>query len=383
MTQEQLFSKIDELYESFVDVLEDVCNIESPTNFKKGVDECGQYFIDYANKKGWKVETVKESVSGDPVFITMNPDAKGQPITLSGHIDTVHDVGSFGTPPVRRDGSIMHGPGVVDCKGGVVAALYAMEALEQCGFNERPIMLLLQTDEEKGSKPSEYHTINEICKKALGSVAFLNLEGMSEGKVVVVRKGILRYMMTVNGVDAHSSLCYQGANAITEAAHKIIELEKYKDKDGITINCGTINGGTVANTVARQCSFTVDIRYATPEQLDEAKKFVKSVAEKCTVDGTSSELSEVSYRPAMPKVDANLLLVEKMNAIFEACGMEKLAPSSANGGSDSAYSTQYGIPSVDSIGTIGGYIHTDREYVKLESLRESAKILAVCSAYLK
>ncbi len=384
MNSEQLFKTIDELYETYLDVLEDVCNIESPTDDKAGVDECGKYFIDFATKKGWKVEVVPEAVSGDLVFITMNPEAKGAPVTLSGHIDTVHPKGVFGYPPVRRDGECMYGPGVVDCKGGVVGALYAMDALERCGFSERPIMLLIQSDEEKGSKPSNYHTIHTLCKKALGSVAFLNLEGADKDDTVVVgRKGIMRYLLTVTGVDVHSSKCYNGANSITEASYKIIELEKFKDKNGITINCGTINGGTVANTVAKECSFTVDIRYATQEQLAEAKKAVYEIAEKVFVEGTSCVVSEVSYRPAMVAEKMNYELVDKMNEIFKECKMPTLMPRLAMGGSDSAYSTEYGIPSIDSVGTSGGYIHTVREYAYMQSLRTSAKILAVCSAYLK
>ena len=48
----------------------------------------------------------------------------------------------------------MYGPGVMDCKGGIVAAIMAMEALEKCGFTERPVQLLLQSDEENGSATS-------------------------------------------------------------------------------------------------------------------------------------------------------------------------------------------------------------------------------------
>ena len=53
-----------------------------------------------------------------------------------------------------------------------------------------------------------------------------------------------------------------GANAIAEAAYKILEIEKIKDSLGVTCNVGVINGGSVANTVAGKCSFEVDVRFA-------------------------------------------------------------------------------------------------------------------------
>ena len=52
----------------------------------------------------------------------MNPEAAGIPITLSGHMDTVHPRGLFGFPPVRIANGRIYGPGVIDCKGGITAA---------------------------------------------------------------------------------------------------------------------------------------------------------------------------------------------------------------------------------------------------------------------
>ena len=250
MKCKELFTKIDELDAKYIGVIEDVCNIESPTTFKEGVDAVGKYFIDAAKKFGWEIEVLPQDVSGDVVSITMNPDAAGEMICLSAHIDTVHPVGSFGTPAVSRDEEKIYGPGVCDCKGGAVAGLMAMEALDAVGYKERPVRLLLQTDEEKGSNPSKKATINYICDMAKDAVAFLNLEGHTAGDACIQRKGIANFTFKIHGIEAHSSLCFKaGANAILEAAHKIIELEKFKNEDGLTCNCGIIKGGTVTNTV--------------------------------------------------------------------------------------------------------------------------------------
>jgi hypothetical protein len=52
MKCEALFAKIDELYPKYVKVWEDVCNIESPTADKAGVDEVCQYIVNMAEEKG-------------------------------------------------------------------------------------------------------------------------------------------------------------------------------------------------------------------------------------------------------------------------------------------------------------------------------------------
>lgn len=380
---EKLFSAIDSMYDSYVKVWEDVCNIESPTKYKVGVDAVGNYFAEMAQVRGWRVERFEHPISGDVVAITMNPDSKEKPITLSGHMDTVHPIGLFGTPAVRIEDGKIFGPGVLDCKGGIVAAALAMDALRLVGFDKRPVLLLLQSDEEGGSMGSNKATIGYMCEKAKDSVAFLNLEGYAPGKVCIARKGIITFTFKIKGIEAHSSRCAtDGANAIAEAAHKIIELEKLKDAEGLTCNCGVISGGSVPNTVAGYCEFKANIRFATADQLEWVRGYVKEIADTAHVKGCVCELEQTGFRVAMQYEERNQRLLDRMNEIFESVGMSTLEAMSGKGGSDAADATVYGIPCLDSLGTAGGRIHSPDEFSYLESLRESAKRLAAVAYYI-
>lgn len=372
----KLFEVIDGLSGEYLDILEDVCNIESPTSCKEGVDAVGSYFVKMAEKRAWKIEVLKQELAGDVICITLNPDSEGKPISVSGHIDTVHPIGSFGNPAVRRDEKNMYGPGVMDCKGGVVAAFLALDALEKCGFERRPVKLLLQTDEETSSRTSNKATIEYICKEAENSVAFLNLEGYKNGTAVLIRKGILKYCFTVRGKAGHASRCFDASSAIAEAAHKILQLEEMKDPYGITCNCGIISGGTVINTVPELCTFGVDVRFSNDEELKLARERIIAIAEDTKISGCSCEVQELSCRPAMPYAEMNNELLEKMNDIYEKNGLPVLKARSCLSGSDAAYTTMYGIPTVDCIGTEGGNIHSTDEYMYLTSLAESAKRIA-------
>jgi len=385
MNCKELFQKIDELSPKYIKVWEDVCNIESPTSYKEGVDKVCEYFVNMAKEKGWEIEVERMEVAGDVACITLNPDAKGAPVCLSGHMDTVHPLGLFGTPPVHIDEKNIYGPGVIDCKGGCVASFLAMDALEQIGFCDRPVKLILQSDEETGSKTSGKKTIEFMCEKAKGAIAFLNTEGVSDKdpyKLTIRRKGILRFRFNITGKAVHSSYCHAGANALTEAAHKIIELEKMKKADGLTCNCGVIEGGTAVNTVAEKCSFLADIRFATKEEEEQVRKLAKDLAEKSFVEGCVCELEEVSSRPAMEYSEKNEALFNNINEIFAQNGLPKRIPVFCNGGSDTAYTTQAGIPCVDSIGVFGAGIHSIRERALLSSLGESAKCMAAITLYL-
>ncbi len=380
MNCQDILLKIDEINDEYLNILEDVCNLESPTVDKERVDAVGAYFVRMAKARGWEIEVVPQERAGDVICITLNPHAEAAPIVLSGHLDTVHPVGSFGTPAVCRDEKRMYGPGVMDCKGGVVAAFMAMDALAKCGFSSRPVRLILQTDEETGSRTSGKATIAYMCEKSKDAIAFLNLEGHLSGTAALIRKGILQYRFKVRGKALHSSRCYDAANAIAEAASKILRLEKMKDRNGLTCNCGLIQGGTVANTVAETCEFVVDIRFGNRDQLRVAREKVRRIANTFRIDGCTCEYTEINFRPAMPLCEQNEALLAKMNEIYQRVGLPILTARECPSGSDAAYITEEGIPCVDCIGTEGRNIHSVEEYIELCSLAESAKRIAAVVA---
>lgn len=373
-----LSEKIDSLSEKYIKLLEDICNIESPTLYKEGVDKVCDFMLEKGNELGFSCERYPVSVSGDVGTIIMNPEGKGKKVSLSAHMDTVHPLGLFGNPPVKRADGKLYGPGVVDCKGGLISSLLAMDALTLCGYDARPVQLILQSDEENSSSSSKGETVKYMCEKAKGSEYFINLEGFSNGVAVIKRKGIAKYIIKIKGKAYHSASCFNenAANAITEAAHKIIELEKLKNPDGVTCNCGVIKGGTVSNSVAAECEFTADFRFSNEKEYEFVEKTVKALTENITIPGCSCEVIQESLRPAMEYVERNVELLKKMNKIYEECGLPVLPEGARVGGSDAAHITIEGIPCVDSLGTEGGFIHSVKEFAYETSVAESAKRIA-------
>ena len=383
MKCEQLFEKLDAIEEEYLQFLVDVCDIESPTEYKEGVDNVGKYFIERAKKKGWLVEIQKQAVSGDCICITLNPAAKSQAVCFSGHMDTVHPIGCFGEKPTKIVGGVVYGPGVIDCKGGIVASFMAMDALEQCGFKDRPVKLILQSDEENGSRFSNKTTVEFMAEKAKGCIAFLNTEPFKENRICVAMKGIRKYAFEVSGKAAHSCVCYDGKSAILEAAHKIIKLEQLKDGNSITCNCGLINGGVAENTVPNKCTFTADFRFKNDAQGEQVEKIVKEIAQESVIEGTSCEVILKSWRYPMEKNEKNLSLADKVNNIYKENKLPILEVVESNGAADSADMTHAGIPCLESLGTEGGKLHTIEEFMYKKSLKESAKRLAAVAYCIK
>lgn len=383
MNIEKIFETIDYLEQEYILFWQELCNIESPTEYKDGVDRAGRLIIERAKKLGFDIEICEQKISGNAFCITMNSTASARPVCFSGHIDTVHPVGAFGHPPVKIKDGVMYGPGVTDCKGGVVAALYAMNALKLCDFNERPIKLIVQSDEETGSQSSKGETIKFMAEKAKDCVAFLNCEGARDGGIILIRKGIIRCNFCVKGKSVHASAAHRGKSAIAEAAYKILELEKFKDQEGITASCGIINGGTAANTVPDSCSFTFDFRFQNKEQYAIIKKAIKHISDKSFIQGTSCEFKIISERVAMEEKKLNIELYEKIGDIFEKAGLQRLGRTLSAGGSDASDMTSFGIPTVDGFGVYGCEIHSVNEKADISSLLTAAKRLALIAVEIE
>ena len=155
----KVFEKIDELAGKYLNVLIDACNIESKSEDKEGVDKVGAYFESIAKDMGYIIKKREFEKAGDVYSFTYNPEGKKKPISLSAHMDTVHMKGAFGYPPTRIEGDYVYGPGVNDSKGNIAVQLLVMEALKSCGYDERPVKLILQSDEEVNSCLSNHKTL--------------------------------------------------------------------------------------------------------------------------------------------------------------------------------------------------------------------------------
>ena len=92
----------------------------------------------------------------------MNGESERAPVVFSGHLDTVHPVGSFGSPAVRLQDGKIYGPGVADCKGGIVASLLAMHALRDVGVSYDSVKLKDSLDGGRGERRIDSRTSKDI-----------------------------------------------------------------------------------------------------------------------------------------------------------------------------------------------------------------------------
>ncbi len=375
MSIDACFNTVDRLKDEYLALLIDLCNIESNSYDKEGVDRVLAYLLKHANTHGYESVVEEFDHAGNVAALTYNQDDSLPLICLSAHMDTVHPKGLFGYPPVKEDAQYLYGPGVSDCKGGIALALLCMASLQEIGFKKASIRLILQSDEEVSSVLTDKKSLAFMCRQAAGAKAFFNLESSEKNHVTTQRYGILQLRFHVHGKASHACMKETGINAITEAAHKILSIEAIPTSDHLSYNVGTIEGGTAPNGVPAHCSFTVDVRVKTKNDIALARKELQEIADTIHVPGTHCTLETISERIPMEYSEKNAALFECFaKAVKQAFG-EELVAVTCKGGADSAYTTAAGIPTIDSVSLAGFREHSADEKADKASFVYAAKRL--------
>lgn len=363
-----LENAIKRLTPDYLEFWKTICRIETPSHDKAALDTLVDYLENFAKGKGYHATRQAFENAGDFLRIDLPGDDR-PPVVLMSHMDTVHEIGAFGSDPVHVDGDYLHGPGVNDCKGGIAMAMLLLEALHTSGISHPPVRVLFTSDEEISGRLSGQPGKDYFVTETQGAGYVLNLEPSTPGKLTVGRKGIANLTLTITGKAAHAGANYfRGTSALREASHKLLALEALSQEDGCTFNCGVLNGGTKSNIVPESCTMELDVRAFTNEALLDAVEQVKSVAAVSYVPGTSCTVCTNSIRPPMEPTEGNLALFQKINQVSQRHGLEPLTSRCTGGGSDAAYTTLAGIPTVCSAGPVGYDFHTSTERAYIPSL---------------
>jgi len=293
---------------------------------------------------------------------------------LLGHYDTVYPLGTLAQMPCRLEKGRLYGPGVYDMKAGIALMMTAIDALRSShGELPRAVTVLLVSDEEVGSESSR--VITEILAKKSAEVLVCEPSYGPRGAVKTARKGIGEYLLKVTGKASHSGLDFEkGQSAIVELAAQIGKISKLVDlQRGLTLNVGTMQGGTRVNVVPAEASATIDVRIARikdAKDIDKKLRALKPVNRKCKL-----QISGGLTRPPMERTKGIADLYKKAVSITGELGW-KLEEAAVGGGSDGNFTAGLGIPTLDGLGAVGEGAHSSHESIDVSTLPRRATLLA-------
>ena len=373
---------VNENRENKLALWEQIVNIDSDSRNIPGVESVCRVLKQEMEDIGMAVRVLPSGGAGPVLIGEWCMDASKKPLLFIGHMDTVFKEGTAEKNPFEIDErGLAHGPGVLDMKAGLVIALYAVRALRDAGYRERPVKCIFMGDEENLHM---FSGAKDIMVSELGEAeAAFNFEtGYMDDGLVVGRSGGGIIDVVIKGVQVHSGIePEKGRSAVAEMAYKIIEIESRRDVErGKLINCGMVSGGIGENTVPGEAKISIGIRFPSMAIRDEILDDIKSAAEHVHIENTSAKMRVRMLMDCMETTDGVKKLFEHVKNTAAECGYGDLHAFSVSGVSDSGISVSNGVPTICAMGVKGAGNHTMNEYAVVESLFERT-VLAGCAAY--
>jgi len=303
--------------------------------------------------KGLGLKDVRIDKAGN--VIGVRPGASPHPnLVFQGHLDTVFPEGT--DVRVKRDGTVLKGPGIGDDCRGLVVVLGVIQALNDAHVQTPgTITFVADTGEEGlGDLRGTKNLFNDSLKGQIDKFISVDGTGLSITNVGV---GSYRYRVEFKGPGGHSFGAFGMANPIQAMGRAIAKIDNFDvpKNPKTTFNVGRVGGGTSVNAIPFECWMEVDMRSSDQASLESVNaKFKAAVSEaveeenhRWTLRGSVTANPElVGYRPpGVTNADSAIVITAlAVSKIFGFTGTP------GEGSTDSNVPMNLGIPAI----TIGG-----------------------------
>jgi succinyl-diaminopimelate desuccinylase len=354
---------------------------------------------------------IHEPLEGAPNIVASFEGVRpGRHLILNGHAD-VFPVGReelWERDPFSGDveNGRIHGRGSSDMKGGSTAAVFAYAYLHR--LKDRVpgrLTLMIVSDEETGGTWGSKWLIDNLGNQVLGDCV-LSGEPGGVGTVRYGEKGIFQFTVSVKTRGAHGPYPHLSGNAIRIASRIMDELERLQEMvpnlpasvaeslnaprtremiektmgrgtaevmKRLTVNIGTIRGGSKINMVAADCAMEVDIRIPIGIDSDEVLARVQEILGKHP-EATLENLKKGSANYC----DPGHRMARIIDASACSVGLPPLVPIPSVGGSDCRLWRERGIPAYV-FGTTPHNIAAPNESTSIEDFMQVVRVHALSS----
>ena len=367
-------------------LLESWCNLNSGSGHGAGLErmraalraEFSRSFPD-AKIEEFSTESPGHNPTGSRALsFSLRPAAPIQ-VLLNGHYDTVYESSSPFQACRWLDANALNGPGTIDMKGGLVTLLATLQTFEQTTHaNQIGWQVLITPDEETGSHGSAW-LFPVVAKRA--HFAFIFEPARTNGDIIQSRKGTGSLIATCHGRAAHAAqVPSQGRNAILALSEFLLAASKLPTElPGVLVNVGNIRGGSAAtNVVPDFAEAEIDIR--TTKVADRAPLMARLQAMAAEIngrDGLKLALKGGFNRPPKECLPTEEFVFAHWQKLTHELGQPAFGWVHAGGGSDGNLLSAAGLPNLDGIGPIGDYLHSDREYCRVDTIASRAQIITL------
>lgn len=357
--------------EQYLRELEWLINTDSGQGNPEGITAVGDFFADRFSAMGWIVEKYDLRPDTGNCTVVKNREADRYDLMLIGHVDTVFAKGETAKRPFRRDEENCYGVGVIDMKQGCLSMLHILEQLPANVNEKLNIIAIFNPDEEVGSPWSKpiLQRYAKLCDK------IFVFEAGGGKRVTVQRKGQTALAVTIRGRAGHAGYMFtnNSLSAVTEAVHWVNTLNRFhSQQEDTTVNVGIFQAGQKRNIVAETATVGWDIRYSSLQVKEAVEKTIDELITHAESLGYQVEVTVRKTTPPLVPTEKTWAYVERMKAVAERTGLP-FGLIKRGGLSDANHMSAFCDVCVDSLGPTGDFDHSDREYLRIETIEPSTR----------
>lgn len=378
--QDQSFVHLD-LAVAELELLKKFTALDTQTLNREGVKKAQDLVSGILEELGFKQKAISEDKRFSHLILAERAGRSGKFITLVTHTDTV--LGNDQPFIMDLKAGLVHGSGVIDNKGGVVVGLSALRRfLRAYPKTEYGLRFVCSPNEEMGSIGFT-ETFRELGADTLVG---MGLEpALDNGSIIHQRRGNRWYDVTLTGVEAHAGRSYgEHGNAAHDMAYKIYKLSKLTNyRKHLSVNIGHIDAGKDKHNII--CGFAnakLDVRFPDLESRDylhrKIEKILASPSDKnlCGLENITSSYKIVDDCPPFSLTRKSKRLARTYAAVVSQLESRKVYSQPAGGAGDVNYLSTGENFILDGLGPVGGYMHTNREFLSVDTLVTRSKALA-------
>ena len=359
-----------------------------------GYEACVDFFSRLLRRWGVDHRVVTVPNGDYPRLSIIGAYGPGDPgLHFHGHYDVVSAQSPDQFKPEMREGRL-YGRGAADMKGGIVAMLFAIRALQACGIEmNRALSFTLVPDEETGGRLGvrHLHAQGLLPRPALGVL----MPEPSSGAIWHACRGVLTLRVVVKGKPAHGALSHHGVNAfegMVGVMNSLVELKRRvvarqtafpvtpaEARHSVMLLGGASASGVDSNMVPETAWFSIERRINPEETLAQARGELEQVFDEHRASGLGIDVEVFQEGEAcLSPVNTPLgrALADAVNGRTHGPARFELCP----GVLETRF---FSGPDVPGYGYGPGLLelaHGPGEYVALDALFDCTSIYAIASA---
>lgn len=348
-------------------------SINSPSGSEK---KMAKWVFNQMNDLGWKAwedsAGKKNKSNSGNVYAALEINQKLPYLVFCAHLDTVQKKEDVVKP--FFDGKIFKSDGKTilgaDNKASIASLISGAKTINKNNLKNN-LLFFFPTREEAGIMGSSFFKFNKKVKFVF------NLDNSDKPGIFVYKAlGYINFKISIQGKAAHAAKEYEkGKNAIVAAADLVKKLPMGKnEKEGWTLNLGTISGGAKTNIVCDMVRLKGELRAFSKESMGKVISLIKTycgVVEKKYGVKVSIVFDWGGYIPPFISL--------KGGEIAKAC-----ASACKKIGIDSFFETSYSTSDANSFSGMGykvisvsrggKNVHTCKEELKLADLLKTISL---------